>query len=56
VITEEITGANESLCITVKDFKGNYFIKFSDMDRLSLDKGPFNGRPVIKLVWFSFSA
>jgi hypothetical protein len=37
------TGAKEVSCITVRDKKGKYFIKFSVADRLSLDKGPFNG-------------
>jgi hypothetical protein len=27
----------------VRDKKGKYFIKFSVTDRLSLNKGPFNG-------------
>jgi len=40
---EEISGAKKVLYGSIRKIKGKYFIKFSDTDRLSLDKGPFNG-------------
>jgi hypothetical protein len=40
---EEITGAKKVLCVSIRKIKGKYFIRFSDTDCLSLDKGPFNG-------------